>query len=265
MLIAANLKSTPHKPLINEVLMFPAFPEISLGVYAMALSVVFFAAIVQSSMGMGFGQVAGPLLLLINADFVPVPIIMMGMLVATMNAIKGRKQVVIGELGFSLAGRIAGSIAAGWLIVLMTDKDTFSLLFAGLILLAVALSLGKWRLHPNPKTLIVAGTASGFMGTITSVGAPPMGIVYQHSPGPMVRATLNAFFALGTVASLCALGWFGLLRQDHLMFAIALTPALLFGIWISKYLTSFVDRRFRKLVLGVCIVSSLAVIWDALA
>ena len=245
--------------------MFPAFPEISLGVYAMALSVVFFAAIVQSSMGMGFGQVAGPLLLLINADFVPVPIIMMGMLVATMNAIKGRKQVVIGELGFSLAGRIAGSIAAGWLIVLMTDKDTFSLLFAGLILLAVALSLGKWRLHPNPKTLIVAGTASGFMGTITSVGAPPMGIVYQHSPGPMVRATLNAFFAFGTLASLCALGWFGLLRQDHLMFAIALTPALLLGIWISKHLTSFVDRRFRKLVLGVCIVSSLAVIWDALA
>lgn len=118
-------------------------------------------------------------------------------------------------------------------------------------MLAVALSLGKWQLLPNPNTLLWAGTASGFMRTI--------------GPGPMVRATLNAFFAFGTVASLCALGWFGFLRQDHLMFAIALTPALLLGTWLSKHLTSFVDRRFRKLVLGICIFSSLAVIWDALA
>lgn len=245
--------------------MFPAFPEITPGVYAMALTIVFFAAIVQSSIGMGFGQVAGPLLLLINADFVPVPILMMGMLVATMNAIKGRKQVVLRELGFALSGRVVGSVAAGWLMAFLAGKDAFPLLFAGLILLAVGLSLGKWRLLPNGKTLLLAGTASGFMGTITSVGAPPMGIVYQHSPGPMVRATLNAFFAFGTVASLLALGWFDLLRLDHLMFAIALTPALLLGTWFAKHLTSFVDKRFRKLVLGLCIVSSLAIIWDALA
>lgn len=103
------------------------------------------------------------------------------------------------------------------------------------------------------------------MGTLTSVGAPPMGIVYQHSPGPTVRATLNAFFAFGTVASLASLAWFGLLKIDHLMFAIALTPALFLGTWVSKFLNAFVDKRFRKLVLGICIASSFAVIWDALS
>jgi uncharacterized protein len=244
--------------------MFPSFPEIAPAVYAMALGVVFVAAIVQSTIGMGFGQVAAPLLLLINPDFVPVPILIMGMTVAALNAFKGRKMVVLNELGVALGGRIAGSIAAGWVLVFMAGQEYFSLLFAGLILLAIGLSLGKWHIVPDWKTLMIAGTASGFMGTITSVGAPPMGIVYQHSPGLTVRATLNTFFALGTVASLCALGWFGQLRQDHLLFAIVLAPALLVGTWVSKYLTSFVDRRFRTLVLGICVASSLAVIWDVL-
>lgn len=213
---------------------------------------------------MGFGQVAGPLLLLINPDFVPVPILIMGMVVATINAIKGRRQIVAGQLGYALCGRIAGAVAAAWVMVTLVEQDTFPLVFAGLILLAVGISLGTWKILPTGKALLFAGTASGFMGTITSVGAPPMGIVYQHSPGPTVRATLNAFFSLGTIASLSALGWFGLLHMDQLMFAAVLAPALVMGTWVSKYLTDFVDKRFRKLVLGVCMISALLVIWDAL-
>lgn len=245
--------------------MDPSFPEIAPLAYALALAIVFCAAIVQSALGMGFGQVAAPLLLLVNVDFVPVPIIIMGMVVASVNALKGRADIVVSELGFALGGRISGAIAAGFVMVLLVDQTSFSLLFAALILVAVGLSLGKWHVLPSPKMLLLAGTASGFLGTITSVGAPPMGIVYQNSPGPHVRATLNAFFALGTVASLLSLGWFGLLRSDHLMLAIALAPALLAGIWISKYLTAFVDRRFRMLVLLICVISSLSIVWNALA
>ena len=245
--------------------MFPSFPEIIPSAYAMALGVVFIAAIVQSALGMAFGQVAAPLLLLINTDFVPVPILIMGMAVATLSSVNGRREVALGELGLALSGRIVGSVVAALVLVHVAGQTAFSLLFAGLVLLAVGLSLGKWHVVPSRKILLLAGSASGFMGTITSVGAPPMSIVYQHSPGSKVRATLNAFFALGTVASLAALGWFGLLRRDHLMLAITLASALLAGTWVSKHLTSFADRRFRKLVLGICVVSSLAVVWDALA
>lgn len=244
---------------------FLTIPDITASAYVLALGVVFLASIVQSTTGMGFGQVAAPLLLLIHADFVPVPILVMGMTVAGIGAAKGHRDVAVGEMGLALSGRIVGSIVAALVLFHIAGQAAFSLLFAGLIILAVVLSLGRWRVVPSGKMLVLAGTASGFMGTITSVGAPPMGIVYQHSPGPKVRATLNAFFALGTVASLAALGWFGLLRWDHLVLAIALAPALVAGSWISKYLTSFIDRRFRKLVLGVCIISALAIIWDTLA
>ncbi len=123
--------------------MLASFPDLQPGLYAMAFAVVFLAAIIQSSTGMGFGQVAGPLLLLINADFVPVPIIIMGMVVATLNAIKGHRQVVLKELGVALSGRIIGSIVAAWLLFHIANTESFSLVFAGLILLTIALGFGK--------------------------------------------------------------------------------------------------------------------------
>ncbi len=121
--------------IMNHCMPFPSFPEIAPSAYAMALGVVFVAAIVQSAIGMGFGQVAAPLLLLINADFVPVPILIMGMAVATLRSVKGRQEVALGELGLALSGRIVGSVVAAVVLVHVAGQTAFSLLFAGLVLL----------------------------------------------------------------------------------------------------------------------------------
>ena len=99
--------------IMNHCMPFPSFPEIAPSAYAASLGVVFIAAIVQSAIGMGFGQVAGPLLLLIDTDFVPVPILIMGMAVATLSSVKGRQEVALGDLGLALGGRIIGSVIAG--------------------------------------------------------------------------------------------------------------------------------------------------------
>ena len=100
---------------------------------------------------------------------------------------------------------VIGALAAAQILMLIPSRDGFSLLFAGLILAAVALSLARWRVRPTRRSLLVAGTLSGLMGTVTTIGAPPMGIVYQHAPGARTRGTLNAFFALGALVSLGAL------------------------------------------------------------
>jgi len=239
-------------------------PDLPMNIIAIALGVVFFAAIVQSTTGMGFGQVAAPLLLLIHPDFVPVPILFMGMSVAALNSVGRRKDIVWKELGVAVSARLIGAVLAGFIMTIMVGTREFSLLFAALILLAVGLSLGKYKFRPTAKTLIIAGGASGFMGTITSVGAPPMGIAYQHNPAPETRATLNAFFAMGAFASLVVLGGFNLLHWYQLGLAFILAPALIMGTWVSKYLTSFVDKRFRTFILLICVCSACAVIWDAL-
>jgi len=190
---------------------------------------VFCGAIVQSTIGMGFGQVTAPILLLIDPRFVPVAILLMGMSVAFVGAVRGRRDVTGSDLGIALAGRVAGALIAGQLVAVLAGSAAFSLLFAGLILLAVGLSVTSWNIQPTRGALFAGGTLSGFMGTITSVGAPPMGIVYQNSPGPRVRATLNVFFALGALVSVLALAAWGQVSMGDLWLALALAPPLLLG------------------------------------
>ncbi len=179
--------------------------DLTLAGWIIASAIVFFAAIVQGGTGMGFGQVSASLLILTDPRFVPAAVIIMGMSVAAMGAIQGRHEVNRKQLVVALAGRIAGGIAAGHLMFLFIDSKVWSLVFAGMILLAVALSALTWRVLPTSRALLGAGLLSGFMGAITSIGAPPIGIVYQNVPGHEARSTMNAFFTLGTVASLATL------------------------------------------------------------
>ena len=45
------------------------------------------------------------------------------------------------------------------------------------------------------------------MGSITSIGGPPMALVYQHRTGPELRATLALFFVFGSSLSILLLTW----------------------------------------------------------
>ncbi len=240
-------------------------PQLGLGIYALAALVIFFAAIVQSSFGMGFGQVAAPFLLLIDPTLVPVPILFMGMTVACLSAYRGRNDIVYKELGIALSGRMIGIFCAAEVMVIVLASPDFALVFAGLILFAVGISLVTKKFTPTPAALFVAGGLSGFMGSITSVGAPPLGLVYQSRAAAGVRATLNAFFGIGTILTLCVLGFYGLVKSEHVMLAIVLFPSLLLGTWSARFLFTYIDQQFRPLVLGICTTSALVIVYKALS
>jgi uncharacterized membrane protein YfcA len=227
--------------------------------------IVFLAAVVQTGAGMGFGQVAAPCLLLLDARFVPAPIMVMALVVGTVGALRDRAEIAPDELGVALCGRVIGALAAAQILMLIPSRDGFSLLFAGLILAAVALSLARWRVRPTRRSLLVAGTLSGLMGTVTTIGAPPMGIVYQHAPGARTRGTLNAFFALGALVSLGALAIGGFFTGRDLVLAAILSPGFVAGTWAGRQVTRFVDRRFRPLVLAISICSAILIVARTLA
>jgi uncharacterized membrane protein YfcA len=240
--------------------------QIQLGpdVFILACGFVFLGAIVQGTMGMGFGQVAAPVLLLVEPGFVPGAVLVMGLLAASVPALREWRLIKPPELGLALAGRLAGAVAAAYMMVFVLSRDQFSLVFAALVLAAVGLSLSAWRARPSPAALLCAGTFSGFMGTFTSIGAPPMGLVYQNNPGPQVRATLNGFFALGIVVSLAALAVYGRLGLQDLVLAAWLLPALIVGIWCARYLTGVVDKRFRSLMLLMCTATAVLIVGKTL-
>lgn len=225
---------------------------VDLPLYALALFVIFAATLIQSGVGMGFGLVAAPALLLIDPTLVPGAIIILGTPVGAWAAIRDHDQIILRELGIASTGRILGALVASQTMVLLLSPEAFKVLFSVVLLTVVGLSV--IRLHPRfgPRTLFAAGVVSGVTGTVAGLGGPPLALVYQNSDGRKVRATLNATLTLGGLVSLAFLWGHGLVTPKTFWYALLLVPGLVLGVWCSRYLYGFLDQRVRPVILGTC-------------
>jgi uncharacterized membrane protein YfcA len=233
--------------------------------FCIALLVVTVAAVAQGAIGMGFGQIGAAGMVWIVPEMIPAIVIIMAFAVATIGVLREPKKVNIQALSFSMCGRIAGTIMAlPLLIQVATNRDAFNFLFGVLLLVSVSFSLFKIKPAFTPVSQVTGGLASGLMGTITSVGAPPMALVFQDQKAEMARPTLNGFFAIGAPVSLIILWLAGRLNPEQFIFAGYLAPGFILGLYLSTKLNRFVDHRFRYLVLAFSFISALALIMRSL-
>jgi uncharacterized membrane protein YfcA len=222
-------------------------------------AIVATGALLQASVGIGFGVLCAPLLVILAPELVPGPVLFLGLMLAAMTMTREFRSVAVRELGLAISGRIAGTAAAGVVIALL-PASVFGTLFAVMILAAIGLCLANWHLLPSPRNLLVAGLLSGFMGTITSVGAPPMAMVYQNMPGPKVRATMGAFLMLGAGFSLVALALVGRFTAAQMASSAWLVPPMLLGFFVSRYFTRHVDKSRKGVKTAVLAVSGMAAV-----
>ena len=139
--------------------------------------------------------------MLIDPSFVPGPtIVATGVLNVLVIRREGTARVDH-TVDTAIVGQVAGVLGAGLLLAAVAD-DTLSLLFAALVLLAVGLSVAGWHLAKTRFNLVGVGVLSGFMGTISGIGGPPIALVYQHADGPTLRATLARYFTVGNVVAI---------------------------------------------------------------
>ncbi len=247
---------------MDEILFLPLIPM------AVALLIVFVASVVQTSSGLGFGMVAAPLLFLIDPILVPGPILLLSLLVSILAAVRERHAIDFRGLGVALGGRIPGTVLAG-LTISLVPVATFGLIFGVLVLLAVLISVFAGRIAPSSKVLLPAGFVSGYMGTLTSIGAPPMALAYQHGSPATIRSTMSVYFVVGAGFSIVTLAWFGRFGMQEIVASIAFIPASLAGFWASNYVVRRLDgQRVRQILLGLCAIASLILIvksWNALS
>lgn len=221
------------------------------------------AGAVQGSTGFGFNMLAAPLLAVIDPAFVPGPMLAMAILICIGGALRERSDINRQDLGYSLAGRVVSAGVAALCIGLLSPS-AFSALFGGAVLLAVALSLIGWRVEPSPVSLFVAGTVSGFMGTLTSIGAAPMALVYQNAGAARMRSTLSAFFLFGGLVSIAALALAGRFGMRDLVLAGLMAPPAFLGFFLSGWGKQLVDRgQMKWIVLIVSALSGVILLWRA--
>jgi uncharacterized membrane protein YfcA len=98
-----------------------------------------------------------------------------------------------------------------------------------------------------------AGFLSGFMGTSSSIGGPPMALVLQHEANDFIRANLAAFFVVSCILSLAMLVTVERFAMPHLLISLPLMPATLAGYWVAmKTLHLISHQRLRKASLILC-------------
>jgi uncharacterized protein len=212
-----------------------------------AAYVACFAAILISSAthrvtGQAFGLICAPLIALAAPSHIPALILLCGLPVMVYS-FKGDWQTIRwGEISYAFVGRVAGAILAATVIAVVADTNFISICVAIAVLLGVAISLTSVVVAINPASLLTAGFMSGAMATLTSVGAPPMGLLYQRVTFERARATLNAFFLFGALASVAALLLYRLIDRSDVWLTLALLPA----IWLG---TITGDRALKRLTI----------------
>ena len=226
--------------------------------------VVVCGAVIQSSIGMGFGLTVAPVLAVLDRDLVPGPILVLGFFTAGAGALREWRHVNGGEVGIGLAGRMIGAVIATWVIAVLPDRSMFSPVFGVTILAMLVLAIAGWRMSFTMANLAAMGWISGLTGTITGVGAPPLAMVYQDRAALAARPTLNAFFSIGSLMSLILLVLAGLSGPDDVIVALVFLPAMVLGLNLARIARPYVDHRFRLAMWSVSGIAALILIGRAI-
>ena len=215
-----------------------------------AVSIIATGAAIQGSVGFGLGVFGAPILALIDPRLVPGPMLLDALLLTVLVAIREWKDVRLADLGWSVPGRLLGTALAVWILKTI-PAGRFQVAMGSFMLLAVALTWVGPRLPLNPRTLFGAGTLAGVMGTITSIGGPPMALLYQNEEGPRLRGTLAAFFTLGVIFSIGGLTAAGRFGWTEVKLAVVLLPGIVAGFALSAWTSTRLEKRHTRAIVLV--------------
>lgn len=213
-------------------------------------------SLLQGLIGYGVGLFCAPLLFLISPSLVPAPLILISTVLTVVMMIRDRGHLQFDQVRWAMKGGFFGVVSAG-LILNIATKDQFEFVFGLLILLAVIISLKGFAPKVNKKTNTIAGFTSGFMGTLTAVGGPPMALLYQHGDIKNIKANLTAFFLFLNVVAISTLTYIGQITYETLEVVLKATPGVLLGLFLSTKLQGIVKPHLvRNWILILCTITS---------
>jgi uncharacterized protein len=233
------------------------YMAITPGQFLLCALAVGLATAVHRVTGQVFGIIAAPVVALIAPTHVPALILLSGLPVMLYGLNVDWRDVRWGEIRFLLSGRVVGALAAGALAVALSNPRLIGLSVGMCVLAGVGLSFSPVRVPVTPVPLTAAGVVSGFMATLTSIGGPPVALLYQHQPVGQTRATLNAYFLFGSSISIGVLVAYGLITGPSMALAACLLPAMSLGVALGdQVLARTAIRSLRPITLAVAMLAA---------
>lgn len=226
----------------------------------LALVIVFLGVTSQAFYGLGFGLVAAPLLFIINPAYVPAPILILGFVLAAITLIKSRSFFKPYYVWHAIVWRGIGAWFGALLIAVLSSSG-LTILFGFLVILAAALGWARFSIRPSTFALSWAGFLSGILGTATSIGGPPLAIVYQNSERRLARDDLTLFFFWGTLLSIIVLYFTGRVSSSEEILALKMIPAVILGLLLAQFLeTKIRPHSIRPIFTTISLISGVVII-----
>jgi uncharacterized membrane protein YfcA len=233
---------------------------LSVGMAIACVALVYVGSTVQASIGIGLGMIASPMLALADTDFIPAAIMLAVLPLTFTIAWVDRQHIAPRDVGFALIGRVPGTIAGALVVAALSDR-VLAVMVAASVLLAVVASITGRLFQPTDRALMVAGLASGFAGTTTGVGGPPMALTYQNSDPATMRATISAFFSIGSLMSIGALALAGQIGVRQWQLTALIMPGVVLGVVTARLVKDRLRAEvIRPGVLVICTIASVALL-----
>jgi len=234
---------------------------VSIAGYSLVAGAILLASCLQASIGFGIGMLAAPIVAIVDPALIPGTLIMLATLVTLIVTVREREDIDLAGTGWALVGRVPGTVAGALLLASLPARG-LAILLAGVVLLGVVLTSAGWVPAARRRNVVLAGATSGLLGTATSIGGPPMALVWQRNSGARLRGTMGGFFLIGSVMSLVALAFTGAVDGHTLRTFAVLMPAALAGFALSRYVNRFLDPgRLRLLAITVSAIGATVLIF----
>lgn len=223
----------------------------------LSLVVVMFAAAVQGTIGLGFNIVAVPVMSLINPILAPVPQLLLSIPQSFAAFAREHTGVDVSGVLWILIGRLPGVAVGVWLLAVATNR-TLDLMIGSLVLIAVAILASGIRFRRTARVELAAGVFAGISSYVSTIGGPPIALLYSRAEGPTIRATLGLIFTIGTVTTLVVRIIAGDITRTDWLLGLALLPAAGLGFLLSSWLKERANPAMLRV--GIFTVSSVAAV-----
>jgi len=232
----------------------------AIAVIAVAGLFVALGGFVQSGIGLGLGLIGAPMVTLLAPALMPGSMLVAGAGLPMLILARESLHTDWPGVSWALTGRVAGTVGGIWVLAAVSLR-ALGIVVGGMVLAAVALSVREAVVPRNRLTLVTAGVISGVTGTATSIGGPPVALLYQDQSGPRVRATLSVFFTVGNSLALGALAVTGYLPGRDVLAGLVFVGCATAGFAVATGLRRFLDAgRTRVAVLAAAAGSALVLI-----
>ena len=228
--------------------------------FVVAATAVLVGSVVQGSIGFGVNLLAAPFVAIVVPEALPATMTLVALPIAITTVRREHHAVDRLALPWMLIGAVPGTLI-GLVVVSEVSGESLALVVGSITLVGVVLSTVVPPLPHRASAALGAGFLSNIFGTASSVGGPPVALLFQHREGPTARSTLGAFFAVSATMSLIGFVITETVTVDHVWFALGLAPFMVTGLWSSRHLHPFVDGGWlRPAVLALSAIAGIAAI-----